>query len=94
MEIKKFNKSKIATVLGCMLLPSVALAEAPGKPVISWGDYEFALVELDHQQVAYEKLVKSIKDKVEVEVSWDLWSGGTAETARVLVDGLVKWEGA
>ena len=94
MEIKTFNKSTIAAVIGCLLLPSAALAEAPGKPVISWGDYEFALVELDHQQVAYEKLVKSIKDKVEVEVSWDLWSGGAAETARVLVDGLVKWEGA
>lgn len=70
-----------------------ANAAAPAKPTIGWGDYKYALVEVDPSEVAYEKLVKAVRDQVEVEVTWDVWSGSPAETARVFVNEKMVWEG-
>ncbi|KLV09618.1 hypothetical protein ABT56_00605 [Photobacterium aquae] len=80
----------ILSVLGS----ASAMAAAPGKPTIGWGDYTYAMVEIDQSQVAYEKLVKAVHDEVSIEVTWDVWSGDAADTARVLLDGNVVWEGA
>ncbi|MGL5430988.1 MAG: glycosyl hydrolase family 18 protein [Vibrio sp.] len=77
-----------------VLTSAAALAAAPGKPTIGWGDYTYALVEIDQSQVAYEKLIKAVHDEIDIEVTWDVWSGDAAQTARVLLDNRVVWEGA
>ncbi|NRF28135.1 glycoside hydrolase [Vibrio coralliilyticus] len=91
-----FNNSKTVTALAVSsaLLSGLAFATPPGKATISWGDYTYAMVEVDQSQVAYEKLLKAVHDEVDVEVSWDVWSGGQADIARILVDGKVKWAGS
>lgn len=81
------------SILSTLLGSASAYASIPGKPTIGWGEYSYALVEVDQSQIAYEKLVKARHDEVTVEVTWDVWGGDAAETARVLLDGAVVWEG-
>lgn len=90
----KLKKSALAMVTKGMLFSGTALAAAPGAPTIEAKDYIYALVEVDQSQTAYEKLVKAVHESIEVEVKWDVWSGGDAQTARVLLDGEVKWQGS
>ncbi|GAD81279.1 putative chitinase [Vibrio ezurae NBRC 102218] len=70
-----------------------AIAAPPGDPVISWGDYTFALVEVDHDATAYEQVVKAVHEELTLEITWDVWAGDPADTARILLDGNVVWEG-
>lgn len=90
----KLYKSALATFVNAMLLSSVANAAPPGKPTISWGEYTFALVKIKQDAVAYEELVESVVDEVDIEVSWDVWSGGEATSAKVLMNGDVVWQGS
>lgn len=87
------KQSVLALSILSTLSSTAALAAAPGQPTIGWGDYTYALVEIDQSQVAYEKLVKAVHDDVTIEVTWDVWSGDAAETARIVLDNNVVWEG-
>ncbi|MFA1283601.1 glycosyl hydrolase family 18 protein [Citrobacter telavivensis] len=73
---------------------SSAFAAAPGTPSISSGNDKFALVEVDQAAQAYNNLIKLHKDGVDVKVEWNVWSGGTATSAKVLLDGTTVWSGA
>lgn len=93
VRLTKFKKSAIAVVINGFLFSSVAFAAPPGTPTVGWGDYTYSLVEIDQSQVAYDKLVKAVRDDIEMVVTWDVWSGGTPQTARILFDNEVVWEG-
>ncbi|MCH1928741.1 glycosyl hydrolase family 18 protein [Shewanella sp. A25] len=69
-----------------------ALAAKPGKPTLAWGETKFAIVEVNQSATAYEQLV-TVKDAADVSVSWNLWSGDVGNTAKVLLNGQVAWEG-
>ncbi|MBR9726596.1 glycosyl hydrolase family 18 protein [Shewanella intestini] len=69
-----------------------ALAQAPGKPTIEWGETNFSLIEVNHMASAYNDLV-TIKDAATVSVDWSLWSGDAGDTAQVLFDGVEVWSG-
>ncbi|MCL1141999.1 glycosyl hydrolase family 18 protein [Shewanella gaetbuli] len=73
--------------LSAIALTPSAYAAAPGKPSISWGDYTYALVDVHKSAVPYEQLIKSVKDEVQVDVSWNIWSGDPANQISVLVQG-------
>ncbi|AUW07355.1 glycosyl hydrolase family 18 protein [Vibrio campbellii] len=81
------------SIIGAMTA-TASNAAAPSKPTIGWGDYTYALVEIDQSAIAYEQLVKAVHDSVSITVTWDVWSGTPADTARVLVDNKVVWEGS
>lgn len=87
------KKSTLAVVINSFIFSSAVFAAPPGTPTVGWGDYTYSLVEIDQSQTAYEKLVIAVHDNIEIVVTWDVWSGGTAQTARILFDGDVVWEG-
>ena len=68
-------------------------AAPPGKPTIAFGNYTYAMVEVDQTATAYEQLVQ-VNSEVTVDLTWDVWSGDPATSARVLVDGVSQWEGS
>ncbi|AHH82640.1 chitinase [Buzura suppressaria nucleopolyhedrovirus] len=74
-----------ATVLACDAI-------APGTPVIDWADRNYALVEVNTEATAYERLV-TFKQNVSVTVSWNIWSGGDGDVAYVLFDERQVWRG-
>ncbi|WP_277206943.1 glycosyl hydrolase family 18 protein [Vibrio misgurnus] len=88
------KQSMLSLSILTALTSASVFAAAPGKPTLGWGDYTYALVEVDQSQVAYEKLVKAVHDEISIEVTWDVWSGDAAQTARILLDDQVVWEGA
>ncbi len=85
-------RSLLSLAIGTLITTS-AMAAAPGKPTIGWGEHTYALVEVDNQAIAYKNVVKAIHDQVNVKLSWDVWSGGAATSARILVDGKEVWSG-
>ncbi len=93
-EGMKIYKSALAVLVNAMLFSGAVNAAPPGKPTIAWGEYTFALVEISPDAVAYNELIEKVVDEVEVEVKWDVWSGGHATSAKVLMDDEVVWEGA
>ncbi len=90
----KIYKSALAVLVNAMLFSGAVNAAPPGKPTISWGDYTYALVEIKPDAVAYNELIEKVVEEVEIEVSWDVWSGGSATSAKVLMDNEVVWEGS
>jgi len=73
---------------------SSAFAAAPGTPSITSGNDKFALVEVDQAAQDYNNLVKVHNDGVDVKVEWNVWSGDTPTSAKVLLDGQTVWTGA
>nr|QBI90286.1 chitinase [Trichoplusia ni single nucleopolyhedrovirus] len=67
-------------------------AAAPGIPVIDWADRNYALVQVSHEATSYENLVKKV-DRVQVSVSWNVWSGEQGDIAYVLFDKNQVWSG-
>ncbi|MDE1329284.1 glycosyl hydrolase family 18 protein [Vibrio aestuarianus] len=90
MTLKKTNLASI--VAG--LISGSAFAAAPGAPVIGWGEYSYAMVEVSQTATAYKDMVGERKEAVDVTVSWDVWSGDPATSANVYLDGEVVWTGA
>jgi len=85
--------SLLALLVGGICSTS-ALAAAPGKPTIGWGETKFAIIQIDQAATSYNKLVTVHKDGAPVSVSWNLWSGDVGQTAKVLLDGKEVWSGA
>ncbi|XP_045503849.1 chitinase A-like [Colias croceus] len=71
---------------------AAAQCAPPGKPTLGWGERTFAIVEVNQAATAYNQLVTR-KDAADVTVSWNVWSGDSAETAKVLLDGKEYWSG-
>ncbi|CAM4108891.1 glycosyl hydrolase family 18 protein [Vibrio neonatus] len=88
-----FNKSFLSLSIIGSIFAAPTFAAAPGEPVLSWGDHTYAMVEVDPEAVAYQKVVKAVHTELDIEVTWDVWTGDPADTARVLLDGNVVWEG-
>lgn len=76
------------------LLATQAQASAPGKPSFDWADHKYALVDVDPSAIAYNELVKARRDSVDIDISWSVWSGDAAETARIFMNNDLVWEGA
>ena len=87
------KKSNLAMLIGGLLSSSISYAAAPGAPTIDWGEYTYALVELNRDASSYEEIVVGVHDSVAVTVSWQTWSGDPAETANVKLDGDTVWTG-
>ena len=65
---------------------SDATCTAPGVPSItSMATTKFALVDINHTTVAYEKLV-TVKDSVTVPVGWAKYSGGNGDKVKYLLN--------
>lgn len=87
----KSKLSRFAIVIGSQWA-TVALAAAPGKHSIEWGDTTFTIVKVDPSATAYTQLV-TLKEAADVRVSWALYSGQAATAAKVLLDGQEVWSG-
>lgn len=85
--------TKTALVIAGTLLTGTAVASLPGKPTLGWGEYVYSLIEIDPSAVAYNQLISAKRDSVNVDVSWDVWSGGAADTATILLNDEVVWQG-
>ena len=79
-------------LLVASVISGSAFAAVPGKPTLAWGETKFAIIEVDQAATSYNQLV-TVKDAADVSVSWSLWSGEVGDTAQVLLDGNVVWEG-
>ncbi|UOQ18844.1 chitinase [Olene mendosa nucleopolyhedrovirus] len=75
-----------------LVAANIATAAPPGAPVIDWADRNYALVEVSPDAVAYERLVKR-KDRVEVNLSWSVYTGEPGDTAYVLFGDRQVWVG-
>ena len=64
---------------------SDATCTAPGVPNLTMATKKFALVDIDHNTVAYEKLV-TVKDSVTVPVAWAKYSGGNGDKVKYLLN--------
>ncbi|WKE65580.1 glycosyl hydrolase family 18 protein [Gallaecimonas kandeliae] len=85
----RYGKRLIAAA-GLAALAHPAWASAPGKPGINWMNTSFALVEVNDSATAYEQLF-TVKDAVQVPVSWSQYSGAAATSVQYLLNGkLVK----
>lgn len=82
-----------ALAFAVVTLLGLAECGPPGKPTLGWGERTFAIVEVNQAATAYNQLVKR-KDAADVSVSWNVWSGDSAETAKVLLNGEEVWSGA
>ncbi|MBY6226453.1 glycosyl hydrolase family 18 protein [Ferrimonas balearica] len=79
-----------ALLVAGALCPS-AWAAIPAKPSIA-GDTHFAVIEVDHGATSYNQLI-NVKPAAEVSVTWNLWHGELGDTAKVLLDDQVVWQG-
>ncbi|QUJ09245.1 chitinase [Gynaephora ruoergensis nucleopolyhedrovirus] len=73
------------------ILATIAAA-APGTPVIDWADRNYALIQVNSEATAYEKLVKT-NEAVNVLVSWNVYNGEQGDLAYVLFDNVQMWKG-
>ncbi len=87
------RKTMLATIISGLFITQ-AYASAPGKPSIDWAEHKYALVEVDPSAVAYNELVKARHDSVDVNISWNVWSGDAAEISRVYMNEDLVWEGS
>ena len=87
----KLNK----ILLPALLISGAVNAAPPGKPTITYQshEYKFAMVVVAENVTAYEQLITNVRDEIEVDVQWQVWSGDAATSAKVLLDGEVAWEG-
>lgn len=85
------NKLGLCSAAITLALSAPTYAAAPGQAIISWMETDFAIIEVDQAATSYKNLV-TVKDFAEVPVTWDRWSGGSAEVWRVLLNGVVVHE--
>ncbi|MBV7297592.1 glycosyl hydrolase family 18 protein [Enterovibrio paralichthyis] len=89
MNKQAFLKGLLAaSIASAISSPAIA---APGAPIISWMETNFAIIEVNDAATAYKDLVK-VKPYAEVPVTWDRWSGEPADSWRVLLNGEVVHE--
>ncbi|MBK5071539.1 glycoside hydrolase [Budviciaceae bacterium CWB-B4] len=89
--MKLMKPNILALIIATLAAP--AWAAVPGKPSLGSGNDKFAIVEVDQSAVAYKDLVK-VHDGATVTVEWNIWSGDTGKTAKVLFDGKQVWSGS
>lgn len=87
------NKRGLCSAAITLALSAPTYAAAPGQAIISWMETDFAIIEVDQAATSYKNLV-TVKDFAEVPVTWDRWSGESAEVWRVLLNGVVVHEEA
>ena len=85
------NKLGLCSAAMTLALSAPTYAATPGKAIISWMETDFAIIEVDQAATSYKSLV-TVKEFAEVPVTWDRWSGGSAEVWRVLLNGVVVHE--
>lgn len=66
-------------------------AAVPGQAIISWMETDFSIIDVDQAATSYKNLV-TVKEFAEVPVTWDRWSGESAETWKVLLNGQIVHE--
>lgn len=86
------GQEMLALVIGAGLL-AVASCGPPGKPNLGWGERTFAIVEVNQAATAYNQLVTR-RDAADVSVTWNTWSGDSADKARVLLNDKEFWTGS
>nr|AAF00578.1 chitinase [Aeromonas hydrophila] len=74
-------KHSLLALLVGGLCSSSALAAAPGKPTIGWGETKFAIIHVDQAATSYNKLVTVHKTRP-VSVTWNLWSRDVGHNAK------------
>ncbi|ADO49173.1 glycosyl hydrolase family 18 protein [[Enterobacter] lignolyticus] len=89
----KLMKPKYLALFVATVAGSSAFAAVPGKPMLSYGNDKFAIVEVDQAAQDYNSLVK-VHDGADVTVEWNVWSGDAPTSAKVLLDGQTVWSGA
>ncbi|MGL6001053.1 MAG: glycosyl hydrolase family 18 protein [Plesiomonas sp.] len=90
MQSKGFPLSALCCSL---MLAGIGHAQAaPGKPVLAWGESNFAIVQVNQEATSYNALVKVNKDGAPVPVAWDRWSGDAGDHWKVLFDGKPVFE--
>lgn len=85
------NKLGLCSAAITLALSAPTYAATPGQAIISWMETDFAIIEVDQAATSYKNLV-TVKEFAEVPVTWDRWSGGSAEVWRVLLNGVVVHE--
>ncbi|ANF29762.1 chitinase [Catopsilia pomona nucleopolyhedrovirus] len=78
-------------LLVCAAIVAI-VAAMPGKPQIEWANRNYALVDVNVEAVSYENLV-SIKNAVQIDIAWNVWSGGAGDVAYVLFNDKQVWKG-
>lgn len=76
-----------------LALSAPSYAAVPGQAIISWMESDFSIIEVDQAATSYKALV-TIKEFAEIPVTWDRWSGESAETWKVLLNGQIVHEEA
>lgn len=85
------NKLGLCSAAITLALSAPTYAATPGQAIISWMETDFAIIEVDQAATSYKNLV-TVKEFAEVPVTWDRWSGESAEVWRVLLNGAVVHE--
>ncbi len=89
MNKRTLLKSALAiSVASGFSAPTLA---APGKPIISWMETDFAIIEVSQAATAYKDLI-TVKPAAEIPVTWDRWSGNASDVWRVKLNGEVVFE--
>nr|AGS47906.1 chitinase G [Ectropis obliqua nucleopolyhedrovirus]QWV59681.1 chitinase [Ectropis obliqua nucleopolyhedrovirus]UYO72848.1 chitinase [Ectropis obliqua nucleopolyhedrovirus] len=73
-------------------LHEIAVAVAPGKPLLDWADRNYALVKINSDATAYEKVV-TVETQLQIPVSWNVYSGNAGDVAYILFDDTQVWQG-
>lgn len=89
--MKRMKRKLLAIAIASITLP--AWAALPAKPTLGYGNDKYALVQVDDSATAYNQLVK-INNSVNVVVEWNVWSGDTGTSAKVLMNGKTMWTGS
>ncbi|MBK5145243.1 glycoside hydrolase [Budviciaceae bacterium BWR-B9] len=89
--MKLMKPNILALMIATLAAP--AWAAVPGKPSLDSGNDKFAIIEVDQAAASYKDLVK-VHDSATVTVAWNIWSGDTGKTAKVLFDGKEVWSGS
>lgn len=87
------NKLGICSAAVALALSAPSYAAVPGQAIISWMESDFSIIDVDQAATSYKSLV-TIKEFAEVPVTWDRWSGESAETWKVLLNGQIVHEEA
>lgn len=89
--MKRMKLTLLAIAVASLSAP--AWSALPGKPSLGSGNDKFALVEVDQSATAYNQLVK-VNNAANVVVEWNIWSGDTGTSAKVLMNGKQMWSGS
>ncbi|AKN80642.1 Chitinase [Perigonia lusca single nucleopolyhedrovirus] len=83
---------KIKILFSFLFFLATVASSPPGVPTIDWADRNYALVQINQETTAYEKLVQ-INKQVNVPVSWNVWNGEIGDMAYVVFDDEQIWKG-